>query len=80
MVFGAASLIFGINSCDKDDDNECCTLTYTDGDETYTVRACEDGSITYTYNDQTYSYNWKDDFDSWAEIKAEAIAEGATCS
>lgn len=82
LALGALGLVTGMNSCSKDDDdsNDCCTFTYTYDGETGTVKACEDGSITYTYGDGTTDTdNWKEDYDSWADMKAEFIKYGGTC-
>ena len=88
MVFGAVAMVFGLNSCSKDDDKDCCTWDKSEtGDEgtyTFTGKACEDGyfTFTYTYTDkddvvETYSDtgDWMEDTDyTWDYIKEE------TCS
>lgn len=83
QLLGVVALIFGASSCNKDDDAgiECCTFTATYDSYTITGKACEDGTYTYTYDGTTTSGNWEDDYDSWAEVKAELISDyGATCS
>ncbi len=90
MMAGTAALIFGFSSCNKDkNSNECCGWTYSDDDETYsyTIKACEDGSVlvTYTYDGDSYTenYDWHDDYDTWAEVKDVILEEyggyGARC-
>lgn len=87
MFIGAIAMATGSSSCKKDK-NECCTLsgtyTYEGVKTTYSAKACEDGSTTYTYTydgkTTTGTDSWKDDYSSWSELKEEAIAEGAKCS
>jgi len=86
MVLGTFAILFGLNSCSKDDDNndnDCCTWdeSYTDGGETYTYtgKVCEDGTFsgTYTVDGETYtnSFDWTEDSYyedySWDDIKDE---------
>lgn len=82
MILGAVALIAGINACDKDDDDgmECCTLTEKDGSITYKWKACEDGSVTYSYTGgPTETYSWKDEYSSWSEVKELFLEDGGTC-
>ena len=81
LVLGAAALVTSFNSCEKDDDNgiECCTYSYVNDGTRYSYRACEDGTVKVTYSGNTYTYDWRDDYGSWAEIRAEWLDEGATC-
>ncbi|MDH5368159.1 MAG: hypothetical protein OEW67_14325 [Cyclobacteriaceae bacterium] len=87
-IIGVFALLTGISSC-KDDEvaaNECCTLTetytYNGVTETYTQKACQDGTWTYTYGDGTTgSYKWNDDPTyTWTEVKSYMVSAGATCS
>ena len=81
IITGMVALTFGINSCEKEDSNECCTLTRTYEDITETITACEDGSATVSYGDETDTYSWKDGlFDSWSEIRSLVLEYGGTCS
>ena len=80
MLFGAVVLITGLNSCNKDDDIECCTFSYTEGDITYSYKACEDGDITLSYGDVTEKYSWKDEYGSWKEVKDIFLDYGASCN
>lgn len=78
MLFGAVATISGLSSCNKDDGgNECCTVVY-DG---YKYVACEDGSMTISEDGEVIeSYSWKQEFNSWAEVKDEAYDYGGSCS
>jgi hypothetical protein len=81
IFIGAVALIAGLNSCKKDNDIECCTFSYIDEDITYTFKACSDGKLTYSYGDETYTESWKDDYDTWSEVKSLMINEyDATCN
>ena len=76
MLLGGVAMVFGLNSCDKGDDVDCCTVSESDESYSYSVTFCEDGTYsgTYTYGDETYTYsgNWQDDNGegtTWAEIQ-----------
>ena len=83
MALGAIAVLTGFNSCNKDDE-ECCTISYRDGQYTYTWRACEDGTVVYTYTGpgtkETETYSWLNDYDTWNQVKGEFIDEGGTCN
>ena len=80
LLIGTIAISFGINACNKDKGKECCTFSYRDGGVTYTYEACDDGIIKYSTSDgDYYTYSWKDDYDSWAEVKNIMISYGATC-
>jgi len=80
IITGMFALIVGVNSCKKEDTNECCTFSYTYDDITLSVTACEDGNMTVSYGDETYTESWKDDYGSWSEMRSEMVDYGATCS
>lgn len=83
-LLGVVAIITGMSSCekDKDDSNECCTYSYTDGGVTYTYKACEDGTVVYTTSEGVReTYSWKDEYDSWAEVKTYFLEEvDGTCN
>ena len=81
MLFGAIVMIAGFNSCSKDDDsNECCTITYSYGTYSYTITACEDGTVTYNEGGEIDVGTWHDEHSNWAEVKAGMLVEGASCN
>ncbi len=91
MLTGGVTVLAGLSSCDKDKDNsnECCTVSYTEDDATYSYELCEDGSFVYSYTydgkTETYSLNWKEEYDyTWAEAKEMFLDEwgdyGARCN
>ena len=80
MLFGVITLIVGAGSCSDDDDsNDCCTITYSYDTYTYTIEACEDGSITYNEGGDISTGNWHDDYSNWAEVKETMLEEDAKC-
>ncbi len=92
FIIGSFSMIFGFNSCKKDEDNklECCTYTYADYVDTISIHpagttytTCSDGSYTalIQYSDgSTYTEKgkWESGF-NWAETKTYALEQGGTC-
>lgn len=79
MFLGTIALLFGSNSCNSDEEGaECCTTTLTYDGYSYTIKACKDGELTYSYTDDngdsyTYTYNWiteGEDY-TWSYIKSE---------
>ena len=82
IIIGTVAITFGLDSCKKDDNNECCTFSYQDDDVTYTFRACEDGKITYSYTGgETETYSWKEDYDTWEEVRSLMVNDyDATCN
>ena len=76
IAIGAVAIITGFDSCKKDSGIECCSFTYED----YSVRACDDGTYSYTFDGTTTTGNWTGDFDSWTELKNYMVSEyNATC-
>jgi len=76
MLLGGVAMVFGLNSCDKGDDVDCCTVSESNELYSYSATFCENGTYsgTYTYGDETYTYsgNWQDDNGegtTWAEIQ-----------
>lgn len=77
MLIGGATMLLGLNSCNKGDDANCCSFsgsgTYDGASYSYSGRFCEDGTYTYTYtkgdNTENYSGNWNDGEYTWAEIQ-----------
>jgi hypothetical protein len=82
-LLGAIALVTGMSACNKDDDkggNECCSYSYTDNGITYTFKACESGTLTYTTSEGVReTYNWEDYYDSWSEVKQSFLDEGGSC-
>ncbi|MDB3865965.1 hypothetical protein N9300_00640 [bacterium] len=79
MLFGGAAMLLGLNSCDKEDDVNCCSFsdsgTYNGVSYSYSSTLCEDGTYTstYTYGDDTETYSgnwdeWVEEGTTWAEI------------
>jgi len=82
IFLGAAAVLIGSDSCKKDDNNgiECCSFSYTDNGTTYKIRACEDGKVTITYDGETETYDWHDDYSNWSEVKSYILDEGGHCN
>ena len=76
-VVGAIALVAGVTSCGEDEVKvECCsfysTYTYEGVTSTYSLRACSDGTYSYTEDGVTNSGNWTEDSNyTWAELKDE---------
>jgi hypothetical protein len=77
FISGAIVMIAGFSSCNK---QECCSVSGTEFGISYSSKICEDGSATSTIGSSTISGDWDEDYSSWAEAKADAEAEGASCS
>lgn len=82
MLFGAFVMIAGSSSCKKDDSNECCSMSWNEGENSYSAKACEDGTASYTTNGETETSSWKEGDSSytWAELKESALESGASCN
>lgn len=82
MAVGAFAMITGFTNCEKEK-QECCTVSYTEDNITVTVKACQDGNITYTYTaggtTHTETESWLNDYDSWSEVKGYMIDYGGSC-
>ncbi len=85
---GAFSLITGFTACSKDDDNnnnnnggiECCSYTYTENGNTYTYKACSDGTYIFIDNGVTYTYTDSYIADNWEYYKSYIKKIGGTCN
>jgi hypothetical protein len=87
MFIGVLGTVFGLNSCKKDepekvDTQECCSATSTEGVVSYTTKACEDGTFTYTYSSggttETYTGDFSNDY-TWAYVKGDIISSNGSC-
>lgn len=80
-LIGLIAIIASVESCKKEDPNECCTFSYSYGSYSISGKACQDGTFTYTYNGTSDTGTWTDDYDSWSEVKSLLVNDyGATCS
>ena len=57
MLLGGVAMVFGLNSCDKGDDVDCCTVS--ESDESY----------SYIRNDQFQIVDLACSFGSFFEVK-----------
>ena len=87
LILGFAGSVLSLNSCKKDepDTQECCSVSMTYTGSISSMKACEDGTSTYSYTETltgtttVENERWDTEY-QWSYIKMQALAMGGTCA